>query len=849
MKVTDSHKLSPVIFALCFSAGWTTARAAEFFNPALLERQEADKEKVDLSAFENGEQVPGIYRVDLLINTEFIETRSVKFDLFPDGKGGQSLQPCLSLDDLEKYGVRVEQFPELVSGGQCTNLSTIPDASAIFIFSSQKLALSIPQAALNLQARGYVAPALWDEGLTALMLNYNFTGAQNYARHGVTQDSRSQYLNLRPGLNMGPWRVRNYMIWNRDSNGKPGWDRVYTYVQRNVIALRAQLTLGESNSPSDIYDSVPFRGAQLASDDEMLPDSLKSYAPVVRGIARTNAQVIIRQNGYIIYQNYVAPGAFTISDMYPTGGSGDLDVIIKEADGSEQHMIEPFASVPILQREGRFKYSITSGQYRAYNNSIERTPFTQATGILGIPYGLTIYGGTQQASIYQSMATGVGKNLGVFGAFSVDVTQSWAKPKEKIKDSGQSWRARYSKNFVDTGTNFAIAGYRYSTRGFYTLNEVLDSYNRNGSDWLDRRRNRAELTVSQNLWEGAGALTLSMLSENYWNKNRRMRSVGVGYNNSWNGMSYGISYNYNHNSINVSYDAGKNDSGRVYEKDQIMAFNISIPLDRFIGKTWVNYSLNTTRDGSTSNTVGMNGNLLEGNNLNWNIQQGRTNHGGGIVGNMAADYQGTYGALTGGYARSKNAQRLNYGVQGGVMLHENGLTLSQTLGETVALVKAPGVKGAAVGNETGVNTDFRGYTVVPYIGAYRRNVVTLDPESLAENVDLETTSQTVIPTRGAVVRANFSGRTGQRLLLKLTRTNNLPVPFGATVTAIQGEDFYGSIVGDKGQVYLSGLRGQGEIEVSWGNRPESQCSVSYNLPKENIGGVQQLNALCRPAVK
>lgn len=845
MKVTHNRKLSSLIFVLCFSAGWTVARAAQLFNPALLERQGAIKEKIDLSAFENGEQVPGIYRVDLILNNEFIETRNVKFNLSPINKEGESLQPCLSIGDLEKYGVRIKQFPKLAGSGECTNLTAIPNARADFIFSSQKLALSIPQAALNMQARGYVSPALWDEGVNALMLNYNFTGAKSYARHGVNKDSDSQYFNLRPGLNIGPWRLRNYTTWNRDSSGNSGWDTVYTYIQRNIIPLRAQLTLGESNSPSDIFDSVPFRGAQLASDDEMLPDSLKSYAPIVRGIARTNAQVIIRQNGYVIYQNYVAPGAFTIRDMYPTGGSGDLDVIIKEADGSEQHLVVPFASVPILQREGRFKYSITSGQYRAYNSGIDRTPFTQATGILGIPYGMTIYGGTQQASKYQSLATGVGKNLGDLGAFSIDITQSWAKPKEQIKVSGQSWRARYSKNFVDTGTNFSIAGYRYSTRNFYTLNEVLDSYNHVGNDWLDRRRNRAELTVSQNLWKDAGALTLSMVSEDYWNDNRQMRSVGVGYNNSWHGISYSISYNYNRNSTNVNYGEDKTDSRKVYEKDQILAFNISVPLDRFMGNTWLNYSLNSTRHGSTSNTVGLNGSLLEGNNLNWNIQEGRTNHGDGNVGNMAVDYQGTYGELTGGYARDKNAQRLNYGIQGGIILHENGLTLSQPLGETVVLVKAPGVKSTAVSNETGVKTDFRGYTVVPYISPYRRNTVTLDPESLDDNVDLDATSQTVVPTRGAVARASFIGRAGQRLLLKLTRANGLPVPFGATASTNNGENSYGSIVGDEGQVYLSGLQNNQKLYVSWGNKPESQCTVNLNLPNEDIGGVLKQNAFCQ----
>ncbi|STQ12435.1 outer membrane usher protein LpfC [Enterobacter cloacae] len=62
--------------------------------------------------------------------------------------------------------------------------------------------------------------------------------------------------------------------------------------------------------------------------------------------------MVIRQNGYQIYQSYVAPGAFEITDMYPTGGAGDLDVTIKEADGSEQHFTLPYASVPVCSAKG-----------------------------------------------------------------------------------------------------------------------------------------------------------------------------------------------------------------------------------------------------------------------------------------------------------------------------------------------------------------------------------------------------------------------------------------------------------------------------------------------------------------
>lgn len=115
--------------------------------------------------------------------------------------------------------------------------------------------------------------------------------------------------------------------------------------------MKSDVTVGQSTSPSDVFDSVPYTGVELKSDSDMLPDSEKDYAPIIRGSAHSNAQVVVRQNGYIIYQNTVAPGAFEINDLYPTGSSGDLRVTVKETDGSESHFVVPFASVPVLQRE------------------------------------------------------------------------------------------------------------------------------------------------------------------------------------------------------------------------------------------------------------------------------------------------------------------------------------------------------------------------------------------------------------------------------------------------------------------------------------------------------------------
>ena len=800
--------------------------AREVFNPALLKVNTPLQGTIDLSIFETGEgQPPGIYHVDIYLNDDLKEVRDVEFSLQKDDAGNERLQPCLSKAQLEAMGVKTQLYPALGDEkDRCASLQAIPQAKAEFRFSSQQLLLSIPQMAVAQNARGYVPDTQWEAGIPAFLLNYSMSG-DNTSDRNKGGDSNSQYANLRPGINIGPWRLRNYTTWNRNSDNQNKWDTVYTYASRNIIPLKSQLLLGDSTSPSDVFDSVPFRGAQLASDEEMLPDSQKGYAPVVRGVARSNAQIIIRQNGYIIYQSYVSAGAFEINDMYPTGGAGDLYVTIKEADGSEQLMVVPFASLPVLQREGRLKYSLTGGQYRSYAHDVDATPFIQATFIYGLPKGFTVYGGSQSARHYHSAASGLGKNLGDLGALSADVTQAWSSPQDRSNDNGQSWRIRYSKNIVQTGTNVAIAGYRYSTSGFYSLAEIMNTWSDNYNAYLsaERRRNRSELTVTQSIGERLGSLSLSYIQEDYWKSGRTMRSIGAGYSSSWNGISYGLNYSYNENS---STQNGF-DQGRVYDHDHLFNFNVNVPMTLLLPNTWASYSMNSSKQGSTVNTIGLNGTALESNNLSWNAQQGYASKGGSNSGNLNADYRGTYGEVTSGYSWDSYTRRVNYGFQGGIIAHENGVTFGQQMSETVALVAAPGAAGIAVSNQPGVRTDWRGYAIVPYVTPFRRNAIQLDTQTLPDDVELTLNNQNVVPNRGAVVRANFNASVGQRALMTILDTGGKPIPFGSMVSDPAQKGEAGFIVGDGGQVYLTGLAERGVLLVKWGNDAGQKCILPY----------------------
>ncbi|MBG3013540.1 fimbrial biogenesis outer membrane usher protein [Proteus mirabilis] len=817
-------KMNKICISLILYLGYTASLYAEgsnldnlYFDPDFLELP--NKSSIDLSQFENNEQLPGKYYVDIYVNTNLIGTENIKFEKVDNGK----LIPCLSVSDLTKFGIKTSEYKELeTKGNNCVNLSAIPNAKSEFQFNSQRLYLSIPQIAMNKDPRGFVDLNNIDNGITALLLNYSYSGSKNYDRKSNGSNTTSNYINLRPGVNIGPWRLRNYTTWSNSDDKSSKWDTVYTYLSRSINQLKSQLILGDGVSPSSVFDSVPFRGIQLGTDDDMYPESVRGYAPVVRGIARSNAQITIRQNGYTIYQTEVAAGPFEINDLYPTGSSGDLYVTIKESNGSEQHQIIPFASLPVLQREGYVSYSITGGEYRAYDKEIEKQKFGQLTLIYGLPYGATAYGGSQLSNNYQAYSIGIGQNLGALGAISIDVTQANSKLNNGDTSRGQSYRFRYNKNLNTIGTNIALAGYRYSTDGYYSLAEVFDEY-RNGisAPEIERRRNRAEITINQNLGEQYGSLSIGYVRENYWNSDRKTQSATMGYNNSWQGISYGLNYTYNKNTNNYSY---RSSSYAKSNDDHQLALSVSVPFSVFDDTFYYNFNTNSSSQSPSTGSVGLSASQLN-NRLNWSLQQAFTNQDQGSSGNLNASYKGKYGEMTGGSGYSKDNYNLYYGVNGSLVAHSGGVVLGQQLGETSAIVNIPEAADVAVLNQAGVETNSYGYALVPYITPYRKNTIDIDTSALPENTEMALTSQTVSPSRGALVKANFSANVGYRALIALTLENGEFIPFGSQVI-FKDNPQLNNIVGNDGEVYLSGLNEKGQFIVKYNDK---QCSANYNL--------------------
>lgn len=82
------------------------------------------------------------------------------------------------------------------------------------------------------------------------------------------------------------------------------FESAYIYAERG-LKIKSKLTVGDKYTSADLFDSVPFRGFSLNKDESMIPFSQRTYYPTIRGIAKTNATVEVRQNGYLIYSTSV----------------------------------------------------------------------------------------------------------------------------------------------------------------------------------------------------------------------------------------------------------------------------------------------------------------------------------------------------------------------------------------------------------------------------------------------------------------------------------------------------------------------------------------------------------------
>ncbi|MFQ8717309.1 MAG: fimbria/pilus outer membrane usher protein [Enterobacter hormaechei] len=264
----------------------------------------------------------------------------------------------------------------------------------------------------------------------------------------------------------------------------------------------------------------------------------------------------------------------------------------------------------------------------------------QGSAIYGLPAGFTAYGGGQLSQHYQSLLVGIGKTL-----------VGWEPYPSMARRPGQPNRIRKKRRPVNAGSlvktfskrgPISISGYRYSTSG-YTLQEVLTP----GGTELVTILNAGVIVPRYCLTRISGKARVHLVKRHQRGLLEQRPNNALnrrGFSNSWNGITWSLNYSFNRNTTDAR------DSDTVYSEDQVFSMSISVPLDRWLSSSRATYNLNTSKHGSTSHTVGLNGTALHDQNLNWSVQESETNHDEGNGGSASLDYQGTYARMNSAYS-------------------------------------------------------------------------------------------------------------------------------------------------------------------------------------------------------
>ena len=801
------------------------------FNTDVLDL--SDRSNIDLSQFaRSGFILPGTYSMVVQINSQVVAEQSVAF--YPPDDDPKGSQACLSQSIVEQLGLKASGADKLTwwKGGECLDIQGLPGMEVSGDLATSTLNISLPQAYLEYSTINWDPPSRWDDGVPGLLVDYNMTAQSSYQKNDGTRNNVSGNGTL--GANAGAWRLRadwqGRVDQDRDQPSRRStleWSRYYAY--RAIPSLKARLVVGENYLYSDLFDSFRFTGAALNSDESQLPPNLRGYAPEVVGVAKTNARVIISQQGRVLYETLVAAGPFRIQDLNDAV-SGRLDVRIEEQDGTVHTSQVDTAGVPYLTRPGQVRYKLATGRPSNLQYGADGNYFGSGEFSWGVSNGWSLFGGAITDNNYRALSVGLGRDLLAFGAVSLDATQSNARVWDETL-SGKSYRLQYSKHFEEYDSQVTFAGYRFSEKNYLSMSEYLDArhYGRNGElagldengSWKPIGGSKAlyTATVNKQFRDLGATVYASYNKQTYWERPATQRwNVSVSrYFNVGTVKNLSLSLNL-YRTLDYNY------------KDNGMALTVSLPLGR-------------------TGTLSLDANRAAGENRYSTRYSDRFDERNSYQLNASNKAASGYLSHVGDYAdidlaasqQEGNYTSLSVSARGGGTLTQHGAALHRTnsTGGTRLMVDTGGVPDVPVrGYGTPTRSNVFGKAVISDVGSYQRTAASVDLESLPGNVEATQSVTQLTLTEGAIGYRSLDVIAGEKAMVVLRLPDGSSPPFGAVVKNIKQQDT--GIVNDGGQVYLSGIQAGEAMTVSWGGFERCVLTLPDVLPADGLTDALQL---------
>lgn len=684
----------------------------------------------------------GKYVVDVVFNRESFGRQILEVEK----DDGEAL--CLSTDWITRteLPLRLSQFEKQYDPlRKCYRIGNFPDVRIDLDYGAQALRFSVPQIALKNTTSGED----WDYGISGFRLSWSGNASKS------NTNKEQLYGNFDLNANLGRW------VFSGKTSGfnDRGFTTPEATLSTAIAPVRGKLLMGKTLTASTLLSDFSFYGISLRSDSNMVPWSVRGYAPQISGVAATNARVTVSQGDYAISSEIVPPGPFSLNNIRPVS-NGDLTVTIEEEDGSKTVRTYPITTLPTLLRAGDFNYNIAAGtrEDRDGNSQDVKDIFTMGSMDYGfVPFTLNI--ATILHSNYQSAGMGVTKDFGVPGALSASINASrsvfendFTQYNRRNTQTGVSGLLKYAKGLT-TSTNLQLMSYRYTGEKYVDFSgfDQKNLYSR------DNRKERYEAIITQSF--GNTFVNASGWMQSYRNNNKDSGG-NLNINTVFEKISLSFGANYGKYQLNDSEDFG-------------VSMSVSVPFSAFERPHYNTNSVSYTRAGKTTFNTGVSGNIED--RLSYNLNSGMSENvkSASAYAGMSFDKMQTGLSVS----QSNNLTGMSLSASGSVIATQpTGVLFSREQNNTIAVVRLkdiPGVRfnGSAPTNKKGV-TAF-------YISPYNKNDIRINTEQLPDNIELMNSAYSVIPTERAIVFRDFAHSEIKRYIFRVIDRDGKPVMAGS----------------------------------------------------------------------
>lgn len=577
----------------------------------------------------------------------------------------------------------------------------------------------------------------------------------------------------------------------RDLAGGRPFVRLDTAWTHDSPAELRSVRLGDSiGRPGSWGRSVRFGGVQWGTDFSTRPDFVAFPLPGVGGEAVVPSTVDLYVDNALRFSRQVPPGPFTIPDVPVITGTGQIRLVVRDALGRDRVFVEPYQASAGLLQPGLHDYTYEAGFVR------------RDFGIVSNDYGRFFAAATHRVGLSERLTTEL---RGEFerGRQTAGVAATYLLPAIGVLDAG------VAVSRADGGSGRLLAlGIERQGRpfsfGFETrlASEDFVQLGLAPGQHAPRRTSLARLSYATG---GLGAFSLSRVSQAAHGE-PAMDFVSAGYSAALPGNYY------------LSVFALQSLGG---ERDR----SIGIYLTRALGtRTTASASWNRQpHDQAAGFEVQQN--LPPGAGLGYRLAASGGERPREDAALFLRGEAGTYGVEL---ARAGGIEAHRLSANGGAVWLGGGVHLARRLDDSFAVVKVgdyPNVP-VYVDNQLVARTDAGGEALVPSLRPYQENSISIDQGALPLDARIATLRMPLsLPRRSGRV-VSFPVQAVRGALLKVVLEDGTPLPAGAVLRRKDGDEAFP--VALRGEVYVTGLADENELEASWKGR---RCRIEVTLPR------------------